>query len=220
MHIVPENQMAYDATALGFPSILGCQAICLQTSRGLYGFHDLKTSEKTLNIGGSLTAQQAGDAKLTEFANWVNGKLRQNETVTALYGVINRGEQYIPSPSGNADWKSVLLGLANALNFNGPVYGARINSHVEKKGAERSVYVQFDQAGGVVSVGYKRWSKMGVDDSSKAKPGNQKRVVWRKNAFATEALFGQGLVAPVIRTDGKTDFNLNRIAVKKYHEFQ
>jgi hypothetical protein len=93
MHWVHENQMAFDNAQLGFPSILGCQAICFHTSRGLYGFHDLKTGGQA----SGMTAAQASDAKLKIFAKWVKDDCFQiGETGIALYGVINRDEQYNP----------------------------------------------------------------------------------------------------------------------------
>lgn len=57
MHWVHENQMAFDPAGLGFPSILGCQAICFHTSRGLYGFHDVKSAQR-----GTMTATDVSDA--------------------------------------------------------------------------------------------------------------------------------------------------------------
>ena len=212
MHFVPENELAFDASALGFPSIFGCQAICLQTSRGLYGFHDLKSAPR-----GDLDSLGVSTAKLSVFADWVRAQLHGTETLTALYGVINRGQQYSPTTSGNADWRGVLLALAGALGFAGDVYGARINSHVEKDG---SVYVQFDLNGGVMSVGYKRWSKLKSDNDNKTKPDDQEKVVWRGGAYSAEALYGEGKVAPVIRRDPKKGFNLKRIAAKEFFKFQ
>jgi hypothetical protein len=212
--------MAFDTAELGFPSILGCQAICFHTTRGLYGFHDLKSGTH-----GDETAAQVSDAKLQIFAKWVKDDcLQRGETGIALYGIINRDEQYHPDAAGNADWKSVLLGLAGHLTFTGPVLGSRINSHLEKKSSkqEKSVYVEFSLAGNVCSVGFKRWSKLEADTKNKEKPTDQKIVVYRKPALAFQAedLYGQGKVAPVVRKDASKGFNLNRIAVKQFIKFQ
>jgi hypothetical protein len=215
MHWVHENQMAFDNAQVGFPSILGCQAICFHTTRGLYGFHDLKTSGQA----SGLTAAQASDAKLKIFAKWVKDDCFQiGETGIALYGIINRDEQYSPDAAGNADWKSVLLGLAGHLTFTGPVLGFRINNHLEKKTSDKdkSVYVQFDLAGTACSVGFKRWSKLEADVKNKEKPADQKIVVFRKPDFKGEDLYGKGEVAPVVRKDSSKGFNLNRIAIKQF----
>lgn len=217
MHHVHENQMAFDPASLGFPSILGCQAICFHTSRGLYGFHDLKSGSNQ-----TMTEAEAGAAKLRTFANWVTGLFQHGEVGVALFGVINRDEQYNPDTAGNAEWKGVLLGLAGSLVFTGAVYGARITSHLEKKSSdkEKSVYVQFDLAGGNCRVGFKRWSKMSADFAHKVKPTVQNVVVLRGDTFQSEPLYGKGLVAPVVRQDPNKGFNLNPIALKQFFKFQ
>jgi len=219
MHFVHENQMAFDPAGLGFPSILGCQAICFHTSRGLYGFHDAKSAPR-----GTMSATDVSDEKLGVFANWVTGLLQLGETPVALYGVVNRDEQYNPDTAGNAEWKAVLLGFAGSLEpvFTGDVYGARINSHLERKSSDKdkSVYVQFDLAGNECCLGFKRWSKMKADVAHKVTPTVQEAVVFRSNAFQAEALYGSGKVAPVVRQDSSKGFNLNRIAVKQFLKFQ
>ena len=219
MHFVHENQMAFDAQKLGFPSILGCQAICFHTSRGLYGFHDLKSSPR-----GTATSTQISGDKLLVFAQWVKGLFQTGETGVALYGVINRDEQYNPDTAGNAEWKSVLLGLVGptALNFAGDVFAARINSHLEKKTSEKakSAYVEFELAGNLCTVGFKRWSKIDADFDNKVTPSVQGRIIPDGNAFKADALYGSGKVAPVVRKDDSKGFNLNRIAVKTFLKFQ
>ena len=77
MHWVYENQMAFDNAELGFPSILGCQAICFHTTRGLYGFHDMKSGTQT---AGGMTSAQVSDAKLAIFAKWVTDAFQTGET--------------------------------------------------------------------------------------------------------------------------------------------
>jgi hypothetical protein len=223
MHFIHENQMAFDSGGLGFPSILGCQAICLHTSRGLYGFHDAKSGTQ---LRGGMSPTQVSNEKLGVFANWVTGLLQVGETRIALYGVINRDEQYNPDTAGNAEWKAVLLGLAGAFvpEFAGAVYGTRINNHLEKKTSDKdkSVYVQFDLSGNACTVGFKRWSKMKADMVNKVTPTVQEAVVYRKNtsAFQAEPLYGSGKVAPVVRQDSTKGFNLNTIALKQFLKFQ
>jgi len=217
MHFVHENQMAFDTAGLGFPSILGCQAICYHTSRGLYGFHDAKSGQR-----GTMTATQVSNAKLGVFATWVTSLFQIGEAPIALYGVINRDEQYNPDTAGNAEWKAVLLGLSGALGFTGAVYGSRINNHLEKKSSseDKSVYVQFDLAGNACTVGFKRWSKMDTDMGNKVTPVVQRAVVYRDPVFQAENLYGSGKVAPVVRKDTSKGFNLNRIATRKFIRFQ
>ena len=213
MHYVYENQYAFDAGSLGFPSILGCQAICFHTSRGLYGFHDAKSGARL-----GMSAADVSNAKLAEFAGWVQGEMQAGETGTALIGVINQGEQYTASTAGNAEWKAVLTGLATSLGFAGDIRGARVSSHVESGG---SIYVQFDVAGNDCAVGFKRWSKLDSDHQHKVQPTSQGRVIWDKGAssYGAAPLYGSGTVAPVVRKNTNKGLNLNKIATKKFLTF-
>lgn len=213
MHYIPEDQMAFDASKLGFPSVYGCQAICVHSSRGLYGFHDLKTGSKL-----HMTATQAGDAKLSVFGAWVLRQMQSSENLIAVYGVINRGQQYSADTTGNAEWSAVLTSLSQAMNFTGNVYGARIDSHVSKKD---SAYIEYSLAGNYVTVGFKRWSKMESDHNHPVQPQLQGRVKFdsKTQTFDPLPLFGKGLVSPALRKDGK-NLNLNLIATKKFIQFQ
>ena len=215
MHYVDENHLAFDPASLGFPSILGCQAICLQTSRGLYGFHDYKSG--TQGRLEDATPLDVSNDKLTLFARWIADHKDPNEVFVALYGVINRAQQYATTVSGVADWESVLMGLASALEFTGDVYGARLNSHL---GTNDSAYVQFDLVGPSCAVGFKRWSKMSADIHNKVTPVVQQRVVSRGGTFVTENLYGRGQVAPVVRKVATKGFNLNKLSKSQFTKFQ
>ena len=118
----------------------------------------------------------------------------------------------------------MLLGLVGptALDFAGDVFAARINNHLEKKTSDKvkSVYVEFDAAGGACTVRFKRWSKMELDDKNKVLPAVQGRIIPDGNAFKADALHGSGKVAPVVRKDDFKGFNLNRIAVKTFLKLQ
>jgi hypothetical protein len=215
MHTIPENTMAFDPVSLGFPSIDACQAICLHTSRGLYGFHDIKAASQGR---GNMTATEAGTQKLELFANWINGKIQVGENLVAIYGVINQNKQYAASTAGNNEWKAVLLDLADKIDgFSGNVFGGRINNHI---GNNESAYVEVNLAGNNCTVSFKRWSKMDEDFDNKVKPQVQDRISFRKTEYKEEPLYGKGLVAPVIRKDANKGFNLNIIAVKKFIVFR
>ncbi|EMZ7034348.1 hypothetical protein ABE276_002382 [Salmonella enterica] len=57
MNYLCEREIGFDATEIGFPSVMGCRAIVLVTAGGLFGYH----------LNGTLNAQ-----KLTAFINFVN----------------------------------------------------------------------------------------------------------------------------------------------------
>lgn len=219
MQFIPENDMAFDPDELGFPSIFGCQAVCVHTSRGLYGFHDYKSAKQ----GGRdhMTDVQISSAKLGQFATWVGDTMNDGETISAIYGIINRNNQYNSDTAGNNDWKTVLLDLADQLTFAGKVYGHRLNSNKHLPN-DQSAYVKATLNGGVVSIGYKRWSKMKADHQNKITVDHDvhKRVVWRQDSFETENLYGSGKVSPVLRDHATKGENLNMIGLQQFQEFQ
>lgn len=148
MHFVGNNHVAFDTQSLGFPSIQSCQAVCFQVAGGIFGFHDYK------GAGGVGVDSEKAKA----FADWASKNGTGDPTHgVALYGVINQTHQYTRDHLGVQDWQSMLLGVAQELSFGGPVYGARITSHV---GKSDSLYVRFDLIGNDVRISYKRWSKM------------------------------------------------------------
>ncbi|MEM9060638.1 MAG: hypothetical protein AAGD13_09265 [Pseudomonadota bacterium] len=82
MQYIPENDMAFDAAELGCASIGACQAICIHTSRGLSGFHDLKSAKS----GGrkAMSSLQISNAKLGQFPAWVVGSMQPRQAVNAI----------------------------------------------------------------------------------------------------------------------------------------
>jgi len=170
MRYLGNNHIGFDSTALGFPSIKGCQAIVYQTSQGLYGFHDMKA------WGG----KPVDEAKSKTFALFVQGlNIPHEEHAVCLYGVINQTEQYGSDDKGIKDWKGMLLLVTKALKFKGPIYGYRVTEHITKG---ESVYVRFDKEDTKCRISYKRWSKMDYDESSQLEldPKHQ-QVVYRKS---------------------------------------
>jgi hypothetical protein len=148
------NDYGFDSQSLGFPSVMGCQALVLLTSQGLYGLHDLKTAWPE---SARLKVETWG----TSVDNTFN--LKGGGQKLKLYGVINNTQQYVDSTDGNNDWDDMLRHAAQALSFTGEICKYRINKHIDKKG---SVYIRFDVAhNDTCLISYKRWSKMGSDDS-------------------------------------------------------
>ncbi|MHB8476553.1 MAG: hypothetical protein ACYDBZ_09750 [Steroidobacteraceae bacterium] len=215
MHYVGNNHVAFDPQALGFPSILGCQAVCFHVAGGLYGFHDMKS------VGGV-----AVDAtKAQAFATWAAHHGPGIAAGQALYGVINQSHQYTHNAAGEREWKTMLLGVATALAFVGPVYGARITSHV---GKADSLYVRFDLAGAEVSIACKRWSKMHQVAGSSVNPDMQGVVRRTSHPYAPVQTFGSITVKDnvnetvqlVRRTDSSKDENLNVVPSDKITQFR
>jgi hypothetical protein len=150
MQYIGTNEVAFDNLALGFPSVMTCQAITYKTTFGLFGFHD------------ALTASLAFSRKCQSFAQFVqNIAMNHSNLGQCLIGVINREERFTKSQGDN--WAEQLLEVSQHLGFNGPIYGARIDSHI---GSHEPAYIRFDAAQGATppcTVRYKRWSKMEFD---------------------------------------------------------
>jgi hypothetical protein len=165
------NHIGFDSNSLGFPSILGCQAIVYQTRQGLFGFHDMRTGSTPL-----LTYEQVVALKIQQFAAWVqNHSINHGTQALHLYGVINQAHQYSDDTAGNTNWRNMLQWVATALNFQGPIHGYRVTSHVEKND---SIYVRYDVNGDECTIGFKRWTKMDFDKGSvEAHQPNEQKVV-------------------------------------------
>ena len=148
------NDYGYDGQTLGFPSVMGCQAIVLLTSQGLYGLHDLKAGTAA-----------AAKIKADFWTNWVVTTMGQKGKVQMhkLYGVINNEHQYGATTEGNDDWDKTLRYISEQLGFDGDICKYRITTHIDKGG---SLYIRFDDAhDGTCTIQYKRWSKMHSNDA-------------------------------------------------------
>jgi hypothetical protein len=219
MQYLGNNHVGFDNMALGFPSIFGCQAIVYHTESGLFGMHDMKS-------GAGMATQEAVVAgKSTAFVDWIARQAHGASKGIALYGVINRNEQYAYTGAGIAEWSDMLIDLAEQLDarfgFDGPVSGARINSHVKKGG---SVYVRFDGHGQECQVSYKRWTKLENDQETMHSPDTQ-AVLQRRSQMTGE--FNSVTLsdteyddAYVVRRIGPKPMNMHLIATAKFQEFR
>lgn len=219
MHYVGNNHVAFDTQSLGFPSIQSCQAVCFQVTGGIYGFHDYK------GAGGA----GVDDEKAKAFAQWAkaNGSADAEDGI-ALYGVINQEHQYTRDQAGEHDWRTMLVGVADRLEFDGPIYGVRITTHV---GRADSLYVRFDVVGHDVRISYKRWSKMekdtgaaplNPDDQALVRPAKSNEIDPAQikadaRPYVTQALkdYEYEDVFPVRRKDPGKAQNLNIVAAKR-----
>ncbi|MEJ6709566.1 MAG: hypothetical protein QNK92_12375 [Amylibacter sp.] len=219
MEFIPENHMAFDAADIGLPSISACQAICVQTSRGLYGFHDLKAGADFI---GKQTSDEAGTEKIARFADWIKDSLNMDETIITVQGFVNASQQYNASTDGNLVWAATLTKLASSFGFTAPVISFRLSIGSHLKNTE-SAYVKFSLAGGNLSVGYKRWSKMKEDNTAKNAADPAVHQMVRRphgGAFGVVVVPKAFAVAPVIRQDPTKGENLNMIALRKGIVFQ
>ena len=175
MQYIGTNEVGFDAVALGFPSVMTCQAITYKTSFGLYGFHDALTNDMVFTRKCEAFAQFAQNIAMTH-----------PDHGECLIGVINREERF--TKDRDVDWATQLLEVAQHLRFEGPIFGARLDGHL---GRRDSAYIRFDAApdsSPPCHVSYKRWSKMEFDSKTKLKDYSQLHALLRpvSNVYTTE----------------------------------
>jgi hypothetical protein len=143
------NQVGFDRTTLGFPSVEGCNAIVYQTVQGLCGLH---------NYGGSSPDQH--ELRATAFNAFVQQlNIQHMDQSRNLYSVINSTNRYdCRKQDGRQSWVAEMRAFAKGLKFRGTVHLIALTAHLEKG----SVYIQYDLNGNGdgCDVSYKKWSKM------------------------------------------------------------
>lgn len=152
MRFLDTNQIGFDPHALGFPSVLSCQAIVYQTDIGLFGYH-----ASSSNLASHTNKAQAF-AQYVQSRSIVHAPPAGATNGVCVIGVITRFERFGDKQGTSDNWGDELDAIATSLGFTGPVYGAQVTGHVAKND---SIYVRFDwKANARCDVRYKRWSKM------------------------------------------------------------
>jgi hypothetical protein len=166
MQYLGTNEVGFDRNALGFPSVKTCQAIVYETASGLYGFHDALTNPATFT------------AKCAAFQQFVQEvSINHKWLAICIIGVITREQRFKLAQVDN--WKAQLLEVASHLNFQGDIWGARLQ---ERVGDDDSAYIRFDRldhtsmAKPPCKVSFKTWSKMDLGDET---PNDD----WRRRAL-------------------------------------
>jgi hypothetical protein len=110
-----ENEVGFDTTDLGFPSVSGCHAVVYVMSMGLFGLHNFGGAERDVWPGRSAV-----------FANFVQNHDHYQGAGKLLYGVCyatggnSRGYgDTLPKKV----WTEELVAFAQALGYRGDIYG-------------------------------------------------------------------------------------------------
>ena len=147
--LLNECQCGVDATDLGFPHVLLCMAVVLQTNAYLYGMH-FDSPPRTTELADALL-----DFIQRKGGNVANG--------VRLYGVChhhNRNTNRAPPIPNNADtaWRNEMQLIAQRLNYHGPVTGFDTTIIDPAQGT----YIEFRRATGQTRcrIFYKRHEKM------------------------------------------------------------
>lgn len=143
-----ECQAGCDATDIGFPHVLLCMAVVLQTNAQLYGFH----------FDSPTRSQGYADAML-DFIQRKGGNVANG---VRLYGVCHHANRNTmrAAPGGNADaaWRAEMTLIAGRLGYHGPVTGFDTAIIDPRNGT----YVEFHRVAGSTrcTVFYKRHEKV------------------------------------------------------------
>jgi hypothetical protein len=152
-----EREVGYgDNEGIAFPSIQGCLAVALQTSGGIFGFH---------NAGNSGTDRF--DARAKKWADWVHAHPNGHDAYVALYGVTfaRRNQRGYSGTNPVQTWKAEMKYFANRLGFTGPILGSDLTHAFT---TDVSAYVEFRKEGSGYSIYVREWYDDARDGVQKA----------------------------------------------------
>jgi hypothetical protein len=152
MYYLYEHQLGYHSLALGYPSIDGCNAICLQTNVGLLGLHVYGCDRPN-------TQNRAMENETKAFAAFVLNH-PQGRGFVHLYSVCFHGKR---GYGNNRDgWKNELKMYADELGYKGKVSGFDLSTvtnwpNVPNTTSSDSAYVEFRRVFDSIGILYKPW---------------------------------------------------------------
>ncbi len=157
MIYLSENEVGFDATSLGFPSIRGCQAVVYVTDRGLFGLH---------NFGGG--DNNSFPLRAGIFRSFVTNHAQSGGVGSALYGVCFPMTERGYSEVKRVNWLGELKEFASKVGFGGPIYGYDLNNRI----AIPPAYVRFEKTGGACVIQVKPWAEGDKTTGPNASPAN------------------------------------------------
>ena len=142
-----EAQAGCDKELLGFPHLLLCLGVVLQTEAWLYGYHFDAPSQTAANT--------------VAFANFFRDRGGIGTNGVRLYGAGNWTSRYDGRKQG---WMAEMRGIAGALGYHGPVCGFDTSIIAPEHGT----YVEYRREFGAdrCRIFYKRNEKMDYTDTS------------------------------------------------------
>jgi hypothetical protein len=115
MLYLSENEVGFDPTGLGFPSISGCHAVVYVMANGLFGLHNFGGAERDVWPGRSAV-----------FANFVTNHAGYREPGKLLYGVCyatGGNSRGYGDTAAKQVWTEELAAFAQALGYHGDICG-------------------------------------------------------------------------------------------------
>jgi hypothetical protein len=154
MKYLNTNDVGFDRTSIGFPSVKTCMAIVYQTIWGLFGFHDALGNDRQFGLKGEA------------FQSFVQNVAQNHQNSgDCLIAVINGEERFFKDGNGRQLWSQQLQLIAELLRFRGPIWGVRLSGHIGQvvlpgNVSNDSAYIRFDYEKGRSKVSYKTMAKM------------------------------------------------------------
>jgi hypothetical protein len=102
-----ENQAGSDRAAIGFPHLLICMGVVMQTGNWLYGYH--------------FDAPETTAENAVAFADFIRTRGGNAGNGVRLYGVANWSVRY--PGGGKSDWRAEMQNIATALGYHGRASG-------------------------------------------------------------------------------------------------
>lgn len=151
-----ELQCGVDSTTLGFPHVLLCMAVVLQTRSFLYGMH-FDTPSKTNEFANA-------------FLDFIQRKGGDVANGVRLYGCCNRAKRHHITNHLKSTWRAEMTNIANILGYHGPVTGF----DTEIIDPNNGTYIEFCRVPNqnTSEVFYKRHEKMAHTSITYGQAGN------------------------------------------------
>ncbi|MFO1053211.1 MAG: hypothetical protein U1F36_13445 [Planctomycetota bacterium] len=150
MYYLYEHQLGFHRLALGYPSIDGCNAICLQTKNGLFGVHVYGCNAFN-HISKAMENEAAAFASFVR--NHTEGANKSNDV--HLFSVCFHSRR---GWEAGKTWKDEIKKYAEALKYKGPVSSFDLST-VPSWPDGQSAYVEYRRAFDQVSILHKPWGQ-------------------------------------------------------------
>ncbi len=159
-----ESQAGCDNALVGFPHLLVCMGVVLETGAWLYGFH--------FDVPGESQAQAAA------FAAFIADRGGTVANGVRLYGCANWSSRY--GGGGKDAWRTEMRNIATVLGYHGQVSG--FNTAIINP--QDGTYVEYlpDYAQQRCRIYYKRNEKMDYTTTAVANLPNRNIAGYRMNA--------------------------------------
>ncbi len=133
-----EDQVGFDTSLIGFPTLGGCMGLAVQTTAGLYGFHN----------------PPGHNARSTEFA-----KLYIGQPATCLVSCSRWKNRYNNATGEGStqfiSWVNEIGEIADLMKFTGPVIGINLSATLGVIDVKDSAYCEYVLSStGVLSTGF------------------------------------------------------------------